>query len=327
MKKRFGSILLAAVMALSMIPAAASAATGFKDVADGAYYAKPVTWAVEKGITSGTGNGMFSPDKTCTRAQILTFLWKAAGSPAPKTDYNYFADVDESDYYYKAANWALENGIVNIKGANLEPNTPCTRGATVEYIWNYAKCPSAQSVSFTDVNSSSDMGKAISWAARYGVTGGTGNGAFSPDKTCTRGDIATFLYRYFVAPIEFKDPAASKPATQTTTTSSNLKLDPLPPTAVTKQPDWYMSLTSPSKMSNARLVAEYQQITKVVDGGLRTETVLVREGDLSREVYRRARLVSRYRNAEKAGLNLSYYATGYNEALSFGDISPLEPYI
>ncbi len=324
MKKRIFSILLSGVMVLSMMPAAAFAATGFQDVKKGEYYAVPVEWAVEKKITSGTGDGMFSPNKTCTRAEILTFLWKAAGSPAPRTNHNFFADVNETDYYYKAANWALENGVVHIKGVNLEPNTPCTRGATVEYIWNYAKCPSAATVSFTDVNSSTDTGKAVSWAARYGVTGGTGNGTFSPNKTCTRGDIATFLYRYFVAPIEFKEPVSKPAAPQ----PSGMKLDPLPPREITKQPDWYMSLTQPSTMSNARLVAEYQQITKVTsDDSMRTESVLVRESNLLMELTNRGRKVKRYRNAKDAGFNLSYYEGAYQEVLSHGDITPLEPYI
>lgn len=167
----------------------------FTDVAASAYYAAPVAWAVEKGITTGTTETTFSPNNTCTTAQILTFLWRANGSPEPTSKTNAFTDIKESDYYYKAALWAKEKGIVS--GTTFNGNTPCTRAATVTYLWKLAGSPSAALTSFNDVPSTAKYSQAVAWAVKQGITSGTTATTFSPDQTCTRGQIVTFLYRAF----------------------------------------------------------------------------------------------------------------------------------
>lgn len=169
------------------------AATGFSDVAANAYYANAVKWAVEKGITAGTSPTTFSPNDTCTTAQILTFLWRANGSPEP-TIQNPFTDVKESDYFYKAAVWAYEKGMA--EGQSFGGNNPCTRSATVTYLWKLEGSPvGAPSVNFSDVGTNANYTEAVAWAVTMGVTAGTSETTFSPDATCTRGQIATFLYR------------------------------------------------------------------------------------------------------------------------------------
>ena len=144
------------------------------------------------GVTSGTSATTFSPGNTCTTAEILTFLWRASGSPAP-VGTNPFSDVAESDFSYQAALWAYENGLVS--GTALQGSAPCTRADTVTYLWKLAGSPAAPAASFTDVPAGADYAPAVAWAVDQGVTSGTGEGAFSPDNTCTRGEIVTFLYR------------------------------------------------------------------------------------------------------------------------------------
>ena len=149
MKKRLVSLILCLGVCLSLMTTAVSAA-GFSDVKSSAYYAKPVEWAVSKGITGGTTATTFSPDNTCTRAHIITFLWRAAGSPTSNTFLmNPYLDINEDAYYYQAALWAKERGMV--QGSTFAPNTPCTRAATMEYFWMYDGWKSAESVPFTDV--------------------------------------------------------------------------------------------------------------------------------------------------------------------------------
>ena len=168
--------------------------TSFSDVKSSAYYAQPVQWAVEKNITNGTSKTTFSPDQTCTRGQIITFLWRAAGSPAP-TGSNPFTDVKASDYYYNACVWAAEQGMAS--GKTFQPNAPCTRAMAVEFMWKQAGSPEAKAASFTDVKSSASYAKSVAWAVEKNVTNGTSTTTFSPDQTCTRGQIVTFLYRGF----------------------------------------------------------------------------------------------------------------------------------
>ncbi len=169
-------------------PAAPQApASGFTDVQKGAYYYEPVLWAVDKSITSGTSATTFSPDQTCTRAQIITFLWKAAGSPEPKS-LSAFSDVKTDAYYAKAAAWAKENGIAS--GAAFSPDAPCTRQMAVEFMWKHAGSPSAPRAQFTDASS-----PAVDWAVDKSITSGTSDTTFSPDQTCTRAQIMTFLYK------------------------------------------------------------------------------------------------------------------------------------
>ena len=165
---------------------------GFGDVPSGAYFADAVNWAVKQKITSGTTDRTFSPYQTCTTAQILTFLWRAAGSPEPAGE-NPFADVDESAYYHKAALWAAEQGLIS--GTRFQGGSPCTRAQTVTYLWKLAGSPAADGAAFTDVPAGTDQAQAAAWALSKGVTNGTTASTFAPDKTCTRAQIVTFLYR------------------------------------------------------------------------------------------------------------------------------------
>ena len=171
----------------------AETTVSFDDVPAGAYYAKAVKWAVEQNITAGTSATTFSPNAICTNAQILTFLWRANGSPEP-TAANPFTDIKAADYFYKAALWAAENGLVS--GSTFGANTDCTRAMTVEYMWKAAGSPTtAEQASFDDVPASADYAQAVAWAVEQKITSGTGGGNFSPAATCTRGQIVTFLYR------------------------------------------------------------------------------------------------------------------------------------
>ena len=170
---------------------------GFNDVKPGDYFYDAVNWAVEKGITTGTSATTFSPNASCTRAQIVTFLWRASGSPEPKTASNPFTDVAANAYYCKAVLWAVENGITTGTSATtLSPGAPCTRAQGVTFLWraNGRKAASA-AASFTDVASDAYYAPAVAWAAEQNVTGGVGNGLFSPDTTCTRAQIVSMLYR------------------------------------------------------------------------------------------------------------------------------------
>lgn len=170
---------------------------GFNDVKSGDYFYDAVNWAVEKGITTGTSATTFSPNASCTRAQIVTFLWRASGSPEPKTASNPFTDVAANAYYCKAVLWAVENGITTGTSATtFSPGAPCTRAQGVTFLWraNGSKAASA-AASFTDVASDAFYAPAVAWAAEQNVTGGVGNGLFSPDTTCTRAQIVSMLYR------------------------------------------------------------------------------------------------------------------------------------
>lgn len=171
------------------------AALSFNDVAKDAYYADAVEWAVESNITTGTSSTTFSPDMTCTRAQILTFIWRAAGSPSAET-VNPFSDVKDSDYYYDAAIWAFENDMV--KGSTFDADTPCTRASTVLYLWKYNGSPVLGSLSqFADVAEDAEYADAVSWAVYCDITTGVSDSEFAPDMVCSRGQIVTFLYRAF----------------------------------------------------------------------------------------------------------------------------------
>lgn len=145
---------------------------------------------MEKGITSGTGAGKFSPYSTCTQGQIITFLWRAAGSPEPQTETLTY--IDKNAYYYKAVQWAQERGMLPMA---FQPEYNCTRGEAVIFMWKYAGQPSAAPVSFTDVPDY--YAKAVAWAAEKGVTSGVTATTFEPNTICTRGQIVTFLYRAF----------------------------------------------------------------------------------------------------------------------------------
>ena len=165
----------------------------FKDVHSSDYFAEAVQWAVEKNITSGTSKTTFSPNVTCSKAQILTFLWRANGSLDPTAE-NPFTDVKTTDYFYKAALWAAEKGLVS--GSTFGANTDCTRAMTMEYMWKAAGSPAASyNGKFNDVPASADYAQAVAWAVENKITSGTGGSNFSPAATCTRGQIVTFLHR------------------------------------------------------------------------------------------------------------------------------------
>ena len=168
----------------------------FTDVPAGSYYEDAVIWAVDKGITTGTGNGRFSPDAPCTRAQIVTFLWRAAGSPAPKS-MSSFSDVPAEAFYAKAVAWAVEKGITSGTGeGKFSPDATCTRAQAVTFLWRANGSPAVSGNSaFTDVAADAYYAAAVTWAERNGVTGGIGGGLFGSDNDCTRSQIVTFLWR------------------------------------------------------------------------------------------------------------------------------------
>ena len=168
----------------------------FVDVPENAYYAPAVNWAVEKGVTEGTSATTFSPDAACTRAQIVTFLYRAAGSPAVKSTANPFTDVTASDYYYNAVLWAVENGITTgTSETTFSPNESCTRAQCVTFLYRAVGSAATAKASFTDVSADAYYAPAVAWAVEKGVTEGTSATTFSPDDACTRAQIVTFLYR------------------------------------------------------------------------------------------------------------------------------------
>lgn len=169
----------------------------FVDVPEGSYYEEAVNWAVDKGITTGTDATHFSPDGICTRAQAVTFLWRAAGSPAAKSSAMPFADVKAGSYYYDAVLWAVENGIT--KGTSdtmFSPDATCSRAQIVTFLWRSQKSPAAGTANpFTDVKASAYYADAVLWAVKEDVTKGTTSTTFSPDANCTRAQIVTFIWR------------------------------------------------------------------------------------------------------------------------------------
>ena len=168
----------------------------FWDVKQGDYYYDAVKWAVEKGITEGTGANFFSPNASCTRAQMVTFLWRAAGSPAPKSTVNPFTDVSANDYFYNAVLWAVENGITTGASADrFAPGATVSRAQTATFLYRANGSPAASGASFSDVAADEYYANAVAWAVQNGITTGTGNGKFSPNADCTRGQIVTLLYR------------------------------------------------------------------------------------------------------------------------------------
>ena len=170
-------------------------AAQFTDVPANAYYAGAVSWAVANGITDGTGTGTFSPDAQCTRAEVVTFLWRAMGSPEPLGD-NSFTDVPADSYYSKAVQWAMEEGVTSGTGADtFSPNAVCTRAEVVTFLMRALDGQGAGSAGFSDVPADSYYSEAVAWAVANGITDGTSATAFSPDAQCTRAQIVTFLYR------------------------------------------------------------------------------------------------------------------------------------
>ncbi|MBR4087447.1 MAG: bacterial Ig-like domain-containing protein, partial [Clostridia bacterium] len=172
----------------------------FKDVKANEYYETPVLWAVTKEITKGTAEDTFSPNDECTRGQIVTFLWRAAGEPAPKSAKNPFKDVKKGEYYYNAVLWAVENGITNgMDATHFAPDASCTRGQVVTFLWRAAGEPAPKTAKnpFKDIKKSEYYYNAVLWAVENGITNGMTDTTFAPNSTCTRGHIVTFLYRTY----------------------------------------------------------------------------------------------------------------------------------
>ena len=171
----------------------------FVDVATGSYYEDAVDWAVENGITKGTDDTHFSPDGICTRAQAVTFLWRAAGSPKPETRAMPFTDVPVGSYYYDAVLWAVENGITKgTSDTTFSPNMTCSRAQIVAFLWRSEKSPAAGTANpFADVKSDAYYADAVLWAVKENITKGTTSTTFSPNAGCTRAQIVTFLYRAY----------------------------------------------------------------------------------------------------------------------------------
>jgi hypothetical protein len=170
----------------------------FTDIETDTWYSEAVEWAVKMGITKGTSDSTFSPGDECTRAQIVTFLWRAAGCPEPTITENPFTDVDEDNDYYKAILWAAENGITTGTGdGTFDPYGSCSREQVVTFIWraNGEPEPEGTGETFSDVASDSYYSKAVAWAAEQSITNGMGGGKFGTNVTCNRAQVVTFLYR------------------------------------------------------------------------------------------------------------------------------------
>ena len=170
----------------------------FYDVPNNAYFYEAVKWAVKNGITTGVGNDLFAPEQPCTRAQIVTFLWRAAGSPEPKGAASGMTNVVSGSYYEKAVAWAIENGITTgTTTSTFSPDATCTRAQAVTFLARALKAKAASAAEFSDVPTGSYFADAVAWAAANGVTEGIGGGLFGSDNDCTRGQIVTFLYRAY----------------------------------------------------------------------------------------------------------------------------------
>ena len=169
----------------------------FRDVPDGQYYSEPVDWAVAHGVTNGTSITTFSPDDPCTRGQVVTFLWRAAGSPEPTSADHPFRDIKPSDYFYKAVLWAVEQGITNgMDLTHFGPDVPCTRAHVVTFLWRAQDQPAAGTANpFVDVPAGAYYTDAVLWAVKEKITNGMDDKHFAPDSTCIRAQIVTFLYR------------------------------------------------------------------------------------------------------------------------------------
>ena len=169
----------------------------FYDVPNDAYYYEAIKWAAENGVTGSIGNGLFGPNQPCTRAQIVTFLWRAAGSPEPKNMSN-FSDVPADSYYAKAVAWAVENGITTGTGdGEFGPDATCTRAQSVTFLFRASKASANGAPAFSDVAATAYYAEAVKWATNNGITNGIGDNLFGSDNDCTRAQIVTFLYRMY----------------------------------------------------------------------------------------------------------------------------------
>ncbi len=214
--KAFHRILafaLVLALCLGIMPNVFAAEPGFSDVDANQYYYAPITWALENGITNGTSATTFSPERTCTREQVVTFLWRACGSPEPESMENPFKDIFSGTHYHKAVLWAVENGITTGTSAtSFSPNRSCTRDQVVTFLWRSQGQPIPMTTTnpFTDIIMDYSY-EAVLWAVENGITTGTTPTTFGPQKTCTRAQIVTFLNRAMV-PEERPQPSV-KPLT------------------------------------------------------------------------------------------------------------------
>ena len=195
---RYTFIMPASQVSVKAVFAKQSAQSGnpFLDVLESDYFYDAVLWAVSNGITAGTSDTAFNPNAVCTRAQTVTMLWRAAGSPQPRSSANPFHDVKESDYYYTAVLWAAENGITAGTGdASFSPDAICNRSQVMTFLYRDHGTEAVEKTSFTDVEEGAYYYDAVQWAAQEGITAGTGPDTFGPDDSCTRAQIVTFLYK------------------------------------------------------------------------------------------------------------------------------------
>lgn len=177
----------------------ATKTTPFQDVAKESYYYDAVNWAVEQGITEGMGDGLFAPGNSCTRAQVVTFLWRHAGKPQPNGNSAAFTDVEPGTWYSDPVAWAVAQGITDGMGeGKFAPDGTCTRGQIVTFLWRYAGKPTVTGAEnpFTDVEEGKWYSEAVLWAVSEGITNGVSDTSFAPNDSCTRGQVVTFLYRY-----------------------------------------------------------------------------------------------------------------------------------
>ena len=197
MRKRILSLFLSLTLLIGLTPTVFAADNSFTDVKEGDWFYTPVLWAVENNITGGIGNNRFGPNNPCTRGQVVTFLWAAAGKPEPTMVYNPFSDVSASDYYYKAVIWAVQEGITGgLTSTTFGPNEICTRAQVVTFLWAAAKkpAPASASTAFTDVREADWFYMPVLWAVENGITSGLTSTTFGAYNQCTRGQIVTFLY-------------------------------------------------------------------------------------------------------------------------------------
>ena len=176
----------------------------FTDVNPDDFYYRAVRWAVDEKITAGVSATSFAPDDVCTRSQVVTFLWREAGSPDPVSANSRFVDVDPNAWYGKAVLWAVEQGItVGVNANHFAPDAECTRSQIVTFLWRYAKSPAPSSTTspFSDVQMDDWYAKPVLWAVEQGITLGVGGSRFAPDDPCTRGQVVTFLWRQAGQPI------------------------------------------------------------------------------------------------------------------------------
>ncbi len=192
------------------IPSSDSVLARFKDVSAGKYYTDAVIWAALRSITAGTDDTHFSPNRDCTRAQAVTFLWRAAGSPEPNTRIDKFTDVPAGAYYETALRWAVETDITaGTSETQFSPNRKCTRAQIVTFLWRMAETPDVSGSAFTDVSPDAYYAKAVSWAVSEKITQGATATKFNPNSNCTRGQIVAFLYRNEQQSWEKQDPSRS----------------------------------------------------------------------------------------------------------------------